>query len=253
MKNSDKLRLVFREYRFGCLENIISVGLQALIFTIVILLFTVSFELDDVLSGYMNPMYSQGYGFDLFGYSQDDIPELEKQGFRDIEFYEDGDAYGYRDNLSDIWFIKILAIMDGKDIWNSELDEIVNYIFFGQITFLALGVVMFIIMLNNISNSISMRLMLREKYLRMMSGLGCRKSILRSIFFMVFAFRSILAILVAVAAVAVCVDKINAYLHRIMLISLGFSCFSPAYIIGIGLISIVLIFFTFERQWRARA
>lgn len=91
---------------------------------------TVAGDMNRICSGYIKPLYPDGYEFILVGYSEEDIPELEHMGFYDVTFSNVGNqGSGVIDSLDGIWLHKLQAALAGKDIWNEELDEFLSVIF----------------------------------------------------------------------------------------------------------------------------
>ena len=60
----------------------------------------------------------------------------------------------------------------GKDIWDDDLDKILEVILFGNIIFVSLTVVMCVILINSNTNSFTMKLDERSKYICMLKQLG---------------------------------------------------------------------------------
>lgn len=251
MKFWDSLKLIVHEYRYEKLEWILSVALQWLIFTSVFFLLTIAFDLDEVCGNYMGTLYPNGYDFMLEGYGKEDIPELEKMGFYDISFSDVGESgYGVTDDLNGIWALKWKANLSGKDIWNEGLDEILSVLFFCQLSFGAIGLVMFIIMLNNLSNSFAMKLMRRKRYIRMLGQLGCRKEVCQRIYYGFFSIRNVLALILAVSTNACLIHLLNGYMMKYMYISASFQSFYLVLVLGVLFVSMCLMWITFQKQWR---
>ena len=251
MKFWDKIRLILHEYRYEKLEWMISVGLQWLIFTSVLFLFTVAFSVDEICGEYMKTIYPEGYDFFLTGYGEQDISKLEEMGFCDISFSSVGDSgYARRDDLDGIWRHKLQAAFSGKDIWNEGLDEILCAMLFCQITFFAIGVVMLMVMLNNLSNSFTMKLMRRKHYIRMLRQLGCSRRVCQEIYYIFFALRNVLALILATGMNAFLVTMLNRYMAETMYIYASFDRVSWLMVLTLGGISMFVMWISFRRQWR---
>lgn len=251
MKFCDILKLVRHEYRYEKPEWVLSLILQGLIFISVFFLLTIACDMDRIGSEYISPLYPDGYAFFLRGYGEQDIPELEKMGFHDIEFSSEGSqGYGVTDELNGVWLCKLRAALSGKDIWNTELEEILSVIFFGQITFGAIGIVMLIIMLNNLSNSFVMKLMGRKNYIHMLKQLGCADAICRRIYYGFFSVRTVLALIFAVGANMFLIHLLNGFMAEKMYIPASFPLFQWTLVAFIGLSCMCLMWISFWKQWR---
>lgn len=130
MRFWDMLKLVGYEYRYEKKEWILSLILQCLAFIGVFFLFAIAGDIDRVCGEYLSPLYPDGYAFNLTGYDESDICELEGMGFHDITFSGvSGQGGAVTDSLSGIWSRKLYAVFTGKDIWNNAIDEILSIIF----------------------------------------------------------------------------------------------------------------------------
>lgn len=229
----------------------ISFVLQSLIFISVLFLTTVTGDLDRICGEYIQPLYPNGYGFQLMGYQAEDIPELERMGFYNINFSNlETQGYAVTDSLENIWLCKLRAVWSGKDIWNSELDEVLSVIFFAQMIFGGIGVILLVIMMNNLSNSFAMRLMRRRPYIRMLEQLGCTQAVCRKIWYGFLGMRSIFALLCAVCVNSVLIGLLNEYMAKRMYIKSIFAPFSGGLSVGILVICAVLMWLSFRKQWR---
>lgn len=251
MKLRDSLKLILHEYRYEKIEWIVSIILQWLIFTSVFFLLTVSFDLDSVFGGYLKTLYPDGYDFMIEGYSQSDIPALEEKGFYDITIPEDSDSgYAVTNNLDGIWFQKIEATLSGKDIWNADLDETLSVMLFGQVILGAIGFVMLITMMNNLSNSFTMKLMRRKRYINMLQQLGMSKTVCKSIYYGFFSIRNVVALVASIFTNVVLIKLLNNYMYESMYITSTFKYFNWILVISVWVISMLLMWLSFTKQWR---
>lgn len=251
MKFYDIFKLVVHEYRYEKLEWIFSTFLQIFIYTSVLFLLTIAGDIDGICGKYLRPMYEDGYDFNLVGYTKSDVSELEDMGFHDISFSNvDNSGYAIIDELDGIWLYKIKAAIDGKDIWNSVLDETLGVVFFCQIIVGSLGVVMLVIMLNNISNAIAMKLIRRKQYIKMLGQLGCSKKICQRIFFLVFIIRNICALLISIVVNRYLIQMINKYMSEKMYIQTGFVQQNWVLIGMTFFVSVCVMRISFRKQWR---
>lgn len=251
MKFWDILKLIRHEYRYEKQEWILSVVLQCLIFCSVFFLITFACNMDEICGEYISPLYPDGFEFRLNGYSVKDVSELEKMGFHSIIFSEGtNQGYGVKDSLRGIWFHKLHAVFVGKDIWNAELDEILSVIFFCQITFGAIAIALFLIMLNNLSNSVAVKLMRRKGYIQMLRQLGCSQSACQRIYYSFFAMRIVFALLPAVWINGYLIHLLNKYLTQSMYIQTSLPQYRWMPVVGIGALSVLLMCVSFQKQWR---
>ena len=251
MKFCDVFKLVSHEYKYEKLEWIASVILQMFIYTSVLFLLTIAGNIDGICGKYLAPIYEDGYNFRLVGYTEADISTLEEMGFRDITFSNStNEGTAYIDELDGIWFYKIKAVIEGKDIWNADLDETLGVVFFCQVIVGSLGIVMLVIMLNNISNAIAMKLIRRKNYIQMLGQLGCARKISQRIFYLVFVIRNVCALIVAILLNSYLIKVVNTYMIEEMYIPVGFERFNGLLVGGSLLISVGIMRISFIKQWR---
>ena len=251
MKFLDMLKLVAYEYRYEKKEWILSLILQCLAFLGVFFLFSLAGDIDRVCGEYLSPLYPNGYAFNLTGYSETDSCGLEKIGFQDIAFSSaTGQGYAITDSLSGIWGHKLHAVFTGKDIWSDGLDEILSIIFFCQITLGMIGIALFFVMINNLENSVAMKLMRRQRYIRMLGQLGCPRAVCREIYYIFVAVRSTGAFLMAICLNGFLVYLLNGYLEQNMYMQADIAVFRWTRALGIWILSMFSIGLCFRRQWR---
>lgn len=251
MKFWGMLKLVGHEYRYEMKEWILSLVLQCLAFVGVFFLFSVAGDIDRVCGEYMSPLYPDGYAFHLIGYSETNVYELEKIGFYNITFSNtNNQGYAVIDSLRGIWRHKLWAVLEGNDIWNQEVDEVLCIIFFCQITLGIIGIALFLIMLNNLANSVAMKLMRRQRYIKMLGQLGCSRIVCQGIYYIFIITRSTAAFLMAVCLSKVFIDLLNGYLQQNMFIRVGIAPLHWVQVTGIWILSMFLIWVCFQRQWR---
>lgn len=251
MRFWDMLKLVGYEYRYEKKEWILSLILQCLAFIGVFFLFAIAGDIDRVCGEYLSPLYPDGYAFNLTGYDESDICELEGMGFHDITFSGvSGQGGAVTDSLSGIWSRKLYAFFTGKDIWNNAIDEILSIIFFCQITLGTIGAALFLTMINNLANSVAMKLMRRQRYIKMLGQLGCSRAACQEIYYIFVAVRSTGAFLMAIGFNAILIDMINGYLEKNMYIQADIAVFHWTQATGIWILSMFLIGVSLRRQWR---
>ena len=249
MKQNDVVKLSINEFKYDKRECILSDLLQIFILSGVFFLFTIFLNLEGVASDYIQPLYEQGFEFELVGYTEADNSKLENMGFFNITYSEYG-SYGYVHSLENIWIYKIKAAIEGKDIWSGNLDEIISVILFTRLVFLFLGVGLLIIMYNNIANSYTMKLINRQKFISMMFHLGAKRLEVRRIFNLYFLVRMSIASLVAILINSLYIKCINAYISKYMFIFSDFPTVSLELITVIIVSSFMILIVLFCRRWR---
>lgn len=253
MNTIDLFRLIFREYRNGKREWILSFILQVIICVSVLFVFTIVCDLDYVCGAYMKNLYPNGFPFNLKGYGIEDTSTLSEMGFYDLSFSNiDKSGYGIRDSLDGIWIHKISSAFNGKDIWNSELDEILCVVFFCQIMLGIIGISLVFLMINNLSNSFAMKIARRENYMCMMSQLGCPNSVCWNIFFLGYLFSMFVAFGCAIVLSGQLIQQLNVYLSKSMYIDFAFIPYNIKIIIIMAMLDALIMFLAFRKQWRHR-
>ena len=251
MRLLDKLKLIFRECKYEKSELVLSVIQQILTFVAVCFMFTIFLGIDNVCGKYMLPLYDEGYSFSLEGFTQDDIETLEDKGFYNFLVNNEGEVIeAYINDINGIWIYKLQAVFESKDIWNEALEEILGVMLFCQIITGAIGIALFIIMLNNLSNSFAMKLIERKKYISMLYQLGCSKRDCKGIYYGFFVMRNVLALVVASAVNCGLIIAVNNYILDKIKLSDAFSIINPWMIMGILILSLIFMWISFEKQWR---
>lgn len=253
MNMSDQIKLICREYRHEKQDWIITFVLQFVIYAGVLFVFTIACNIDQASGVYLRTLYPNGFDFHLIGYRMEDISILSKMGFRNLSFSSvDNMGYGSTDSLRGIWFYKIYSVLIGKDIWNSDLDEILCMIFFCQVAFGIIGISLFFLMMNNLSNSFAMRITRREKYIHMMTRLGCPDNSCWRIFGGAYLLCVLIAYLGAMILNGKTIQRLNIYLTERMYIPFSFAQYDKRIIILLGTLNALVLFMVFRKQWRHR-
>lgn len=252
MRFYDVWKLIIYEYKYERHESIISILLQWIIYSSVLFVFTISFGLDEICSEYISPIYPSGYEFYFEGYGINDLQELENMGFYNIEFSNVGNnGLGSINNLDGIWICKMKATMNGKDIWNSDIDEILMIIFLGQTIFASIGIMILGVMFNCASNSFKMKLIRRRGYIDMIKRLGGTVRLCQKIYGGLFCIRNFIALLGAVCSNAILIFLLNRYINTKMNICSSFGMVDWKMFFGICFVSYGVIIL-FQRQLREK-
>lgn len=249
MRLYDTLRLVKNEFRYGKMEWIVSMILQILIFSCALFVLSLALDMDRLGDAYLHKLYPDGYEFSFRGYTRDDRSELEEMGFHDFSLDEE-DGIGKINEIKGLWLKKIKAVIKGRDIWNSEIDEFVVVIGLFQVVFGIIAILLLFIMINNLSNSFSMKLMRREYYIKMLSGLGCRKLEIERIYYIFFSIRNLLALFISLAINAGLALLFNSYIANLLGISSELDVMRIKEGICLILLVELMMVIIFKKVWR---
>ena len=251
MKLSDKLTIVEREYKSGCKEVVAGLLLQILILSCFLFMFSLMLDMFQLGNSYLKKIYKDGYTFELHGYSEEDKNEIEQMGFR---YIEDSDAglQGKLDSLDHILIWKANALIHGKDVWNSELDEyIVTFAVF-QAILAIVGIGLLLVMLNNLSNALSMKLVHRQKFIDMLFLLGETKRGIYKIYSTYFGIRPIFACICAfLIYINICV-LFNNYINENFGIQVGVSLIHWWGLVVLGITFKLLTRRAFRKVWKEK-
>ena len=152
-------------------------------------------------------------------------------------------------DLDNIWLYKLTAIMNGRDIWSAKLDMILSIIFFVQFVFGTIGILMLLLMFNNISNSIAMKLDWRKKYIDMLMAIGCTQSICKKIYYGFFWFRNGMAYMAAIGRNSIWLTFMNQIMDKHIGITIENRYTSLNLVIEIGIVGSVIVLGLLLRQW----
>lgn len=250
MRIKDIFRLIGYEMNHERTEWISSVIIQFIIYSMVLFLLVMAGNVDNMFCEYIRPAYPDGFEFELKGFTEKDIHTLEKMGFQDITIYEDrSEETGILNDLDNIWLYKLTAIMNGRDIWSAKLDMILSIIFFVQFVFGTIGILMLLLMFNNISNSIAMKLDWRKKYIDMLMAIGCTQSICKKIYYGFFWFRNGMAYMAAIGWNSIWLTFMNQIMDKHIGITIENRYTSLNLVIEIGIVGSVIVLGLLLRQW----
>ena len=253
MKISDTVRLAFNEGRNGKTEWISSVLMHAVVLVCIFLTLTVSLETGRIFNDYMKQGYPDGYEFYLNGFDENDVSWLENRGFMNIFFSEDGNvSTASIDSIEKIWIYKFQALSGRQDIWNEDIENMLEIVLFINTVFVSIGLVLCVIMVNSSNNSFSMKIDERREYIDMLYRLGASGRDCVSIFAVYFLLRELISLAAAVAVNAVVMHIINIYLTDVIHIDTGFSLFRPEIVGIVAAVSVVIMWISFGKIWRKR-
>lgn len=203
MKKNDTIKLAINEFRYNKSECCISILLQILIFSCAFFVYILSVKIDDLGSEYLQKAFPAGFDFWLNGYSQADYDKLKQWGFKNIVIDERG-ITATLNSIKGIWWKKFISLLNGKDIWNYETDEFLLFIFTLKVLFFILAILLLYVMINNLSNSYTLKIIYRQKYIKMLLELGACSKLIVKIYVIYWRIKNFIA--------ALCAFVINYYI-----------------------------------------
>lgn len=249
MKCDDLLKLVRREYYFEKIESAVSIFVQSSVYFLTLLLFSVSYQLSVIFDQYLSKIYSNGYLFRIKGFMEEDMNQLTSIGFYDIHLDRIGVAR--IDSIENIWLYKCFFLLKGKDIWSAELEEALNMLMFCKLLFFMLGGFMLLLLLNNISNSIFMKLNRRWNYIIMLNCLGCSMRLCKKLFRFFFLSRYIISLIIAAILYIIGIFKVNRFLTEKLSLPAGITFHNGPVLLVFTIASFSMLLFTYNKTWRA--
>ena len=230
MRCSDLCIMSFRECTQEKKEGLLYSLVAFLLLGCVIVLLTLANNSGMIVDSILKGISSDGdrtFSFYLKGFAEEDIDDLSAMGFYNIFFPEKGTASGMTRSIDGIWGLKIRALFDGKDIWSSSLDEILVAQLFCELILYALSFILGVIFIFMLSNSYSMRLIVRERYICMLKSIGYYEGIVHEIIAGSFWIKNIIALFLAEMAAMVMIRAIQGFLSESAGVNLNIPVFSP--------------------------
>ena len=214
MKKYDTLILSKNELKFKRTEWIVSIFLQSIVFICTLFVFSLLINVEDLGSSYMSKTNPNGFAFTLNGYTRLDKSELVQMGFTNLEF-DDNCTTGVLKNIKGIWLKKITATIDGKDIWNEDVDEYLSVIGMILLVILIFFILLLAVTVNNLSYSFYLKINQRKKYIQMLWLIGGKMVDIRRIFCWYFLLRTLIAVVIAYFVNTLLVNKLVNYFSSI--------------------------------------
>lgn len=253
MRVKDTFRLVKCEYKYGKTEWIFSIIMSSLVMACILMSLTVALELSGVCSEYFESSYTEGFEFEAKGFTKDDEKWLTDRGFKITEYWdEDNECEVVTDSLDNIWFYKFEALFAGKDIWDEDLDNLLEVILFGNIIFVTLTVVLCVILINSNTNSFSMKLDERYKYITMLKQLGMTTKSCVGIYMWFFVGKGVVSLVLASGMNVLLMAFINDFMADKLHIMSEFSLIRPEMVLIVFAITILLMCISFRKIWREK-
>ena len=88
-------------------------------------------------------------------------------------------------------------MIKGKDIWNEETDKIIEVILFCKIIIGFLTGVLSILLISNMLNSIDLKMLERNRYKNIISGVGMKKEDIKDVYLIYFLSRMLIIIMLS--------------------------------------------------------
>ena len=252
MKLTDTLKLIKYEYNYGKGEWISSIVMNVIVIACILLSMTVTLEINSVCNDYISMGYPNGYKFSLVGFNEQDVEWLENRGFTKIVVSDVENGCAVNSDISRIWIYKFEALFSGKDIWNEDIDLVLEVMLFGNIIFMAISVMLFAIMSNSNSNSFNMKLNERKYYIDMLIYLGMTKSNCIRIYFIFFLMRIVLATMLATGINVIFMTVINNHIQNVLGVDTEFSLIKPMLVVIVFIFSTVIMNLSFGKVWRKK-
>ena len=251
MKRKDLWKLIKNESVHGKTEWLLSFFMQSVLLACVLVVISFFVRINHIGDICIHSIFDQqSFTFELNGYTADDKESLRGMGFHSFWSSEDR-MTGNLDCLDHIWWIKIRSVISGRDVWNAVIDNYLMIMLFCRIAFAVVAILLWLILLNSISNSFQMKLKERERFIQMLDQLGCSRSSIFGLFFRLFAVRSVVIFVAASLYTGAAMTWINSYMHRIMGVEIGMPLFSPLLILLLMLIHLELMLRSLRKAWRA--
>ena len=232
MTNSDIAHLAFLEFRYDKRECILSILLHTLTFLCVLFLLSIASGLVPTADEFLKPVYSSnvGYFFTLKGYEESDEEKLSKMGFTNLVYLEDGSVYACKNDLVGLQSQIFFARLSGRDIWSSELEDILKVLFAIECSLASLCILLALMSASGLSGAVSMKLLRRERYIAMLGMLGASKRQVRNVFALYFFLRLLVATVLALLINAGAVAFLNSYISTVFAVDSKVSLFSASVI-----------------------
>ena len=250
MKSIDSFRIVGMELKNEWKESALICGLQIMVLSGVILVLTLSFGMDHICNEYLKRSGGE-YTFILSGYKETDKVELEKMGFKNIEI-TDGKATAVLTDFEHIWIKKIKSILCGKDIWNGEIDEMLSASGVFEVIFFVIACLLVGLLLSVLQNSLTMKLLHRRKFIKLMYQLGCEKKILYYIYHMFVITRMFFSFIVVWCLCDKMCEIINRHIWELLGIKEAIVMLSAKDMIITFFTFVVLISIRNHKVWREK-
>ena len=238
MKCSDEFKLAYREFVCGKRECILSVLIHAMLLVGVLFSLTIFLHISGIGDSFLGARLNSQYEFRLMGFTGEDAEWLQEREIT-VNIYDDAGMpqYGNVSSLRRIWLTKFQAIIKGKDIWSTELDDALTVLLFLHLLFAITTVVLWIVWANTMSNSRAMKAAERKTCIEMYYRLGMSKGAIAVIFFLYFLIREAVALLSAVGINALVIYAVNRYLAASMKVTYSIPKISAPVVLAVTVLT----------------
>lgn len=251
MKVIDILKLSKYEYKYNKKECIYSGLVHIVILVCMLVSLTFSIDISKISNDYISPKYNGEFSFKLRGFCEEDTDWLEKRGFSNLIYDEDGNIFmADCTSIVHIWKYKLQAVFAHKDIWSEELDSYLEIVLYGRVIFFTITVIMFIMYVNSLLNSINMKNEERKRYKLMLSNIGAQKKDCIKIFLFYFITKNCIEYFAVIAINFLIINAMNNIINKKLNISTVIDSFKPGIILFTFLLSIMIISVSIVRIWR---
>lgn len=218
MRIRDAFKLAKWEMKIGKKEYILSVLVQGILLTCILFSVGLFCNIDSIVDSYLCKNNGNSYEFELRNFDESDKEWLFKKGFYDFLCSDGQIIYASTNSIEHIWTKKISALIKGKDIWNEETDKIIEIILFCKIIIGFLTGVLYILLISNMLNSIEIKMLERNRYKNIISGVGMKKEDIKDVYLIYFLCRTLIIISVSELAYWGLNTITNNYINSTMLI-----------------------------------
>lgn len=255
----DRLKLGVMEFRYDCSGTVLTLVVQTAVFFLIFLLQMISFDLSEAFNRYFQQentaiLYVQ---FEMVG--DEDIRELEKDGFQNIrnlsvkETYEKGSedsvAGGKIRDISDYYMLRKKWAKRDVRFSADALEGVLNGIFIGKSIFFGLCIATYFLFFGAVCNLYGMKKYIRRKYIDMLISLGMNQRYIRNILTCQFHVNSLIGVVLSLVSVKYVLIYINNVLSSEFP---GMYIHSPSWwVIGLAalVVNCFMIEIVFRYQW----
>lgn len=254
MKKMDILRLAWNEIRVDKTNMIVALVLESILFLNIIVLLLFSLELDVLFDSYYKKNNSGMYSITIYNLKESHIEELEKDGFRKIEIFEDDEngnnyAFAQMDSLVRMDYKIIKWKFKGVTI-EATIQDVLNVIIFVKAIFVFISVLAIFLGVLTVVNFYQMKVQKRVAFTNMLIRLGMPPRSIGNIYRIPFLIMNTCAIILAYVTSYPVLNSFNGMIQEeFMGISLNVEKRADLVIV-IYLISIIILFGAVGNRWK---
>ncbi len=254
MKKIDVLKLAWNEIKYDKYNMILVFLLESVLYLNILVLLLFTLELDTVFDTYCQRNMTEIYNVTLHNIDQNDIRELEKDGFSNMELCYDGE----REEFFTFARIDSLLYLDYKMIkWRSRgigieasMQHILNLIIFIKVIFVSISLLGILLCICAEVNFYQLKIIKRNLFISMLSRIGMPSAKIKQIYVIPFFSVNSFAVLTAFVISFPITQYFNDLIQqRFMGVSL-FTEKRNVLILIIYVVSLLLLFSTMGRRWK---